>query len=66
MTVAPIEANGEEGGVAVEGSAVEGEAEGVKQREALMILGLDRAVDDVVRKSLIGKEGMLEVSVVVL
>ncbi|KAK1814293.1 hypothetical protein LTR12_011338 [Friedmanniomyces endolithicus] len=66
MTVAPIEANGEEGGVAVEGSAVEGEAEGVKQREALMILGLDRAVDDVVRKSLIGEEGMLEVSVVVL
>ncbi|KAK1015854.1 hypothetical protein LTR54_003583 [Friedmanniomyces endolithicus] len=67
MTVAPIETGGEEVGVtAGDGGAGEGGAEGAKQREALMILGLDRAVDDVVRKSLIGEEGMLEVSVVVL
>ncbi|KAK0935855.1 hypothetical protein LTR29_012554 [Friedmanniomyces endolithicus] len=67
MTVAPIETGGEEVGVTTgDGGAGEGGAEGAKQREALMILGLDRAVDDVVRKSLIGEEGMLEVSVVVL
>ncbi|KAK0278604.1 hypothetical protein LTR35_004303 [Friedmanniomyces endolithicus] len=66
MTVAPIETGGEEVGLVGDGSAGEGGAEGAKQREALMILGLDRAVDDVVRKSLTGEEGMLEVSVVVL
>ncbi|KAK0919005.1 hypothetical protein LTR91_000931 [Friedmanniomyces endolithicus] len=66
MTVAPIETGGEEVGLVGDGSVGEGGAEGEKQREALMILGLDRAVDDVVRKSLIGEEGMLEVSVVVL
>ncbi|KAK1824294.1 hypothetical protein LTR12_001360 [Friedmanniomyces endolithicus] len=66
MTVAPIETGAEEVGLVGDGSVGEGGAEGETQREALMILGLDRAVDDVVRKSLIGEEGMLEVSVVVL
>ncbi|KAK5702091.1 hypothetical protein LTR97_004911 [Elasticomyces elasticus] len=59
MTVAPIETSatpGEDAGMAT----------GDGQREALMILGLDRAVSDDVRKSLIGEEGMLEASVVVL
>ncbi|TKA80280.1 hypothetical protein B0A55_03040 [Friedmanniomyces simplex] len=66
MTVAPIEINGEEAGLTAGNSAMGDDAPGAQQREALMILGLDRAVDDVVRKSLIGEEGMLEASVVVL
>ena len=37
-----------------------------RQREALMILGVDRTVDDEVRKSLIGDDGLIEASVVVL
>ncbi|KAK3112340.1 hypothetical protein LTR53_011497 [Teratosphaeriaceae sp. CCFEE 6253] len=70
MTVAPIEAKGANGVLEVRGVGTDldgsGSATPDQQRESLMILGLDRAVDDEVRKSLIGEEGMLEVSVVVL
>ena len=37
-----------------------------KENEALMILGVDRAVDEDVRTSLIGEDGVLEAGVVVL
>lgn len=36
------------------------------EREALMILGVDAAVDEDVRKSIIGPDGVLEASLVVL
>ncbi|KAK4999858.1 hypothetical protein LTR66_001201, partial [Elasticomyces elasticus] len=35
-------------------------------REALMILGIDRVVDESVRKGLVGEEGVLEAEFVVL
>ncbi|KAF1981540.1 phosphoglycerate dehydrogenase [Aulographum hederae CBS 113979] len=56
MSVAPL---GEEEEEVENGS-------GRKDREALMILGVDRPVEDEVVKSLIGDEGVLEASVVVL
>jgi D-3-phosphoglycerate dehydrogenase / 2-oxoglutarate reductase len=64
MSVAPIEINAD-GELATNDSALDnGTVAG--QKEALMILGVDRAVDDEVRKSLIGDDGLLEASVVVL
>lgn len=41
-------------------------AAGPKENEALMILGVDRMVDEEVRKSLIGTDGVVEAGVVVL
>lgn len=60
MSVAPIEADGH--------GEVNGAFDGTdtKDREALMILGVDRPVDEDVRKSLLGENGVLEASVVVL
>lgn len=55
MTVAPVDAPQAEGG-----------AEAERSNEALMILGVDRPVEDEVVRSLIGEEGVLEASVVTL
>lgn len=61
MTVAPIETNGDS-------SADDTDQNGSEQHspEALMILGVDRPVDEEVRKSLVGGDGVLEAGVVVL
>jgi D-3-phosphoglycerate dehydrogenase len=61
MTVAPIETNGDS-------DADEAEQNGTEKHspEALMILGVDRPVEEEVRKSLVGGDGVLEVRVVVL
>lgn len=37
-----------------------------KENEALMILGVDRAIDEAVKKDLLSTSGMFEVGVVVL
>ncbi|KAK5129746.1 hypothetical protein LTR08_002922 [Meristemomyces frigidus] len=63
MSVAPIEANDNDDVLLKEGSVVDGEG---REGEALMILGVDRTVDDEVRKSLIGDDGLIEASVVTL
>jgi D-3-phosphoglycerate dehydrogenase len=47
-----------------ESNAEEGEGDGIGNKEALMILGVDRPVGEDVLKRLIGKEGVLEASVV--
>ncbi|KAF2485437.1 D-isomer specific 2-hydroxyacid dehydrogenase [Neohortaea acidophila] len=57
MSVAPIEHRSEDEG--------ESQQNGM-EHEALMILRVDKKVDEAVRKSLIGEEGVLEASVVVL
>lgn len=62
MSVAPIEANGN--GAHLDAGNEQNGSD--KQNEALMILGVDRAVDEDVRKSLIGGDGVLEAGVVVL
>ena len=61
MSVAPMETNGDS-------SAEETQQNGdeKQQHEALMILGVDRPVEEEVRKSLIGGDGVLEAAVVVL
>lgn len=56
MTVAPVDAP----------AAEEDGAEAERSSEALMILGVDRPVEDEVVRSLIGEEGVLEASVVTL
>lgn len=63
MSVAPIH---EEGTVTPESGEAQNGEEIKREREALMILGVDRAVDEEVKKSLIGENGVLEVSVVSL
>lgn len=57
MSVAPIDDGGQDGA-----------KDGAKnsENEALMILGVDRAVDEAVRKELLDQEGVLEAGVVVL
>nr|POE49038.1 d-3-phosphoglycerate dehydrogenase 2, chloroplastic [Quercus suber] len=62
MTVAPIEQEVHER----EDAPSHDGARAHEQHEALMILGVDRAVDDAVRKSLIGEDGVVEASVVLL
>jgi D-3-phosphoglycerate dehydrogenase len=64
MSVAPID-DGLRSGVA---SGVDGPKNGNIQmeHEALMILGVEGAVDEQVRKSLLGEDGVLEAGVVVL
>ncbi|KAK3711492.1 hypothetical protein LTR37_009671 [Vermiconidia calcicola] len=60
MNVAPIEQNGDK-------LAVDSQPSGSqKENEALMILGVDKPVDDDVKKGLIGGDGVLEANVVVL
>ena len=61
MSVAPMETNGDS-------SAEETQQNGDEKQhhEALMILGVDRPVEEEVRKSLIGGDGVLEAAVVVL
>ncbi|KAK5108439.1 hypothetical protein LTR62_008326 [Meristemomyces frigidus] len=63
MSVAPIEADDGEALLKVD-SVVEGG--GGTQKEALMILGVDRGVDEEVRRSLVSEDGLLEAGVVVL
>lgn len=66
MTVAPIE-TAEDVSLKKVDSAMQsngGNANG--ENEALMILGVDRAVDEEVRRSLIGNDGVLEASLVML
>lgn len=60
MTVAPMETNGD--------SSDETQENGAEKHnpEALMILGVDGPVDDEVRKSLIGGDGVLEAESVIL
>ncbi|GAB7355358.1 hypothetical protein MBLNU459_g5884t1 [Dothideomycetes sp. NU459] len=75
MTVAPLDSDGEEGGegdkereevlVKVD-SLVQAPQNEQKENEALMILGVDGVVGEDVRKSLLGEDGVLEASVVVL
>jgi len=66
MSVAPIDKAGDDSLRKVD-SVVQPNGSSMKaENEALMILGVDRAVDDEVRKSLIGDEGVVEASVVVL
>nr|POF04507.1 d-3-phosphoglycerate dehydrogenase 1, chloroplastic [Quercus suber] len=62
MTVAPIEQDTRDPSANTDSQDADGPAE----HEALMILGVDRAVDESVRKSLIGDDGVVEASVVVL
>lgn len=71
MSVAPVDngktsANGED--LTKVDSLLEsnGHGSGDKEKEALMILGVDRMVDENVRKSLVGGDGVLEAGVVVL
>lgn len=59
MTVAPIETNGDN-------SSDEAHENEKHNPEALMILGVDRPVEEEVRKSLIGGDGVLEAGTVVL
>ena len=61
MSVAPMETN-------EDSTAEETQQNGdeKQQHEALMILGVDRPVEEEVRKSLIGGDGVLEAGVVVL
>jgi D-3-phosphoglycerate dehydrogenase len=64
MSVAPIEenGNGNGNGLGAEGHQNGGEGE----KEALMILGVDKPVDEEVRQSIVGGDGVLEASVVML
>lgn len=74
MSVAPLdsdEGEGEEDGVGLGlgkvDSVVEAGGQGKgREKEALMILGVDGVVEDSVRRDLIGEDGVLEASVVVL
>lgn len=67
MSVAPIEENGNGNGNASGGLAPEGQQNGAEgEKEALMILGVDKPVDEEVRKSIVGGDGVLEASVVLL
>lgn len=66
MTVAPIEVSGDSSLKKVDSVVQSGEGGAKGENEALMILGVDRAVDDEVRKSLIRQEGVLEASLVTL
>lgn len=64
MSVAPLDRDEE--GEGDELTKVDSLVQGRKENEALMILGVDGMVEDSVRKDLIGQEGVLEASVVVL
>jgi len=71
MSVAPVDTGKDAGtgeALAKVDSLLEtnGNGSGGKENEALMILGVDRMVDEEVRKSLVGGEGVLEAGVVVL
>ena len=61
MSVAPME-SAEELGLTAD-AAQNGD---LKEGEALMIIGVDKNVDENVRKSLVGEDGVLEAGVVVL
>lgn len=69
MSVAPVD-NGKDSvageDLAKVDSLLETNGHASKENEALMILGVDRMVDEEVRKGLIGGEGVLEAGVVVL
>ncbi|EMC99745.1 hypothetical protein BAUCODRAFT_348634 [Baudoinia panamericana UAMH 10762] len=65
MSVAPIDNLGEDESLAKVDS-VTGNGVARAAKEALMILGVDRAVEGEVTRSLVGDEGVLEASVVVL
>lgn len=61
MSVAPIDYEKPFNAGDVEGADPQG-----KENEALMILGVDRAIDEAVKKDLLSTSGMFEVGVVVL
>jgi len=61
MIVAPLDASAEQ-----QRQQQQGSGNGVAEKEALMILGVDRAVEKEVVKSLIDEEGVLEADVVTL
>lgn len=66
MSVAPIDDGVGGGG---RGDGVSGGENGGKkngENEALMILGVDRAVEESVRRELLSEEGLLEAGMVVL
>ncbi|KAI7288759.1 hypothetical protein KC352_g4111 [Hortaea werneckii] len=66
MTVAPIE-TAEDVSLKKVDSAMQSNGGNMNgEHEALMILGVDRAVDEEVRRSLIGNDGVLEASLVML
>ncbi|KAF2764736.1 phosphoglycerate dehydrogenase [Teratosphaeria nubilosa] len=66
MSVAPID-NGDDGNsLSKIDSKLENGGSPKPETEALMILGVDKPVDEDVRKSLIGTDGVLEASTVVL
>lgn len=64
MSVAPIDSDGESKKDGLAEDRQQNGSEG--ENEALMILGVDRPVDEDVRKSIVGGDGVLEASVVVL
>lgn len=70
MSVAPIDAAKGEATLNKVDSVVQENGAGTdsprEESEALMILGVDRVVDEEVRKELLSEEGVLEVGVVVL
>ncbi|KXT07303.1 hypothetical protein AC578_462 [Pseudocercospora eumusae] len=61
MSVAPIDVGQQDATVQTAGP--EGQS---PENEALMILGVDRAIDDAVKQDLLGERGMFEVGVVTL
>lgn len=66
MSVAPIDEGTNKDGLAGVDGAIQQNGAAKGEKEALMILGVDRAVDEEVRKSIIGEDGVLEAGVVVL
>lgn len=66
MSVAPIEREEGAQGVGSQLASNGHSTAAAGEKEALMILGVDRMVEESVRKELVGDEGMLEAGVVVL
>ncbi|KXT11907.1 hypothetical protein AC579_10491 [Pseudocercospora musae] len=65
MTVAPIDV-GQQNASATNDAQTAGPDGHAPENEALMILGVDRAIDDAVKQDLLGESGMFEVGVVTL
>ncbi|KAF7190131.1 D-3-phosphoglycerate dehydrogenase 2, chloroplastic [Pseudocercospora fuligena] len=65
MSVAPIDV-GQQNASATGNTQTAGPDGHAPENEALMILGVDRAIDDAVKQDLLGESGMFEVGVVTL
>ncbi|EME88043.1 uncharacterized protein MYCFIDRAFT_201371 [Pseudocercospora fijiensis CIRAD86] len=65
MTVAPIDM-GQQSPLATSDPQAPGADGHTPENEALMILGVDRAIDDAVKQDLLGESGVFEVGVVTL